>query len=121
MPNDPIHDMTGQNRSVNQLQQDFADRFKSGGGGGSNGGMEPRIARLEAHLEHVQSTMVELKGRVGNVETVLSDVRVNQARLEERVSHLPSKGFIVASSATIMTLVAALSIFGDNLKALIGL
>ena len=54
--------------------------LSSGGGGGTSGGMEPRIAKLEAHMEHV---LDELKK--------LAPVPERLARIEERVSHLPTK------------------------------
>lgn len=51
-----------------------------GGGGGMFGGMEPRIAVLEADMKHVKAQLDKLAG-------VPSDL----ATLKERTSHLPTK------------------------------
>jgi hypothetical protein len=36
-------------------------RLKSGGGGGTSDGMEPRVAKLEAAVEHIQKDISEIK------------------------------------------------------------
>jgi hypothetical protein len=65
--------------------------LKDGDGDGTSGGMEARIAKLEADMEHVKKSIDRLV-----------DVPTKLAVLEERVSHLPGKGFIVtAAIATI--------------------
>ncbi|WP_313534354.1 hypothetical protein [Sphingomonas sp.] len=75
-----------------------------GGGGGTFDPMEPRVAKLEAHMENVRAEL-------GKLSTVPADL----ATLKERVAHLPSKGFIVGTTLTSMTgIVAALGL----LKAL---
>ncbi len=71
-----------------------------GFGGGSNDGMEARIARLEAHMEHVRSAVDKL-----------SDLPERVGKLEAHVSHLPSKGFIVSSTLLALAGIAALSAF----------
>ena len=35
-----------------------------GGDGGDDGGMEARVARLEAHVSHIDQTMTEMKADV---------------------------------------------------------
>lgn len=37
------------------------ERFDDHGGGGNNGGMEARVAKLEASVEHIQQDLAELK------------------------------------------------------------
>lgn len=45
----------------NQEQANELDRLKAEGGGGtSGGGMEARLAKLEAHVEHIQSDLAKL-------------------------------------------------------------
>lgn len=56
-----------------------------GGGGGNDGNMEPRIAKLEAHMENVRSELSKLA-------TVPADL----AALKERSSHLPTKAEVKA-------------------------
>ena len=51
-----------------------------GGGGGTSGGMEPRIATLEAHMEQVKESL-------GKLASVPEDL----ATLKERTSHLSTK------------------------------
>ena len=84
------------------------------GDGGDSGGMEPRIASLEAHMDHVRADLGVLKSDVATLKT---DV----ATLKERVTHLPSKGFIVLVTTGALGLLAALSVFGPNVRALLGL
>ena len=48
--------------------------------GGNSPDMEPRIAKLEAHMEQVRSEL-----------TKLSSVPVDVAAMKERLSHLPTK------------------------------
>jgi hypothetical protein len=38
--------------------------LKSGGGGGTSDGMEARVAKLEASVEHIQKDIAEIKGDV---------------------------------------------------------
>ena len=54
---------------------------------GSGGEMEPRIARLEAHMENVRGELVKL-----------ATVPVDLAIVKTRVEHLPGKGFVVTAA-----------------------
>ena len=67
-------------------------------GSGSYDPMEPRIAKLEVHMETVQAQLVKL-----------AEVPVQLATLTERVAHLPSKGFVV--SAAISTVAGVTGLF----------
>lgn len=84
------------------------DQLKAGDGGGTSDGMEPRVAKLEAHMEHVRADLAKL--------AVLPE---RLARLEEKVSHLPSKGFIVTSASASIVLLSAVITFADKLRALV--
>ena len=87
--------------------------LKGGSEGGTPGGMEARVARLEAHVETLRSDVAELRAAVAALtETV--------AVLTERVAHLPSKGFVVTSNMTAIALFSGLMLFGEKLKALMG-
>jgi predicted nuclease with TOPRIM domain len=77
----------------------------AGGGGGSSGGMDGRIDRLE--------------GRLDKVDDRLRGVEVQLATLNERVAHLPSKGFIVAALVASMSLVTSMILFQDQVKAFV--
>jgi len=54
--------------------------LNGGGGGGTYDSMEPRIAKLEAHMEHANKQLDKL-----------SDVPAILARIEERLNHTPTK------------------------------
>ena len=88
-----------------QAMQQMHERFGSRDGGGS-GPVDDRVSRLE--------------GRVDKVIDELGGVKVNIATLTERVSHLPSKGFIVTTTTAALALVAAIAVFADNIKAALG-
>ncbi|KPF76745.1 hypothetical protein IP68_02295 [Blastomonas sp. AAP25] len=75
-------------------------------GSGGSGPTDDRVTRLE--------------GRIDKVADELGDVKVNIATLTERVSHLPSKGFIVTTTTAALALVAAIAVFADNIKAAFG-
>ena len=49
----------------------------------------------------------------------IAEVRVSLATLIERVSHLPSKGYIDARLIGMLAAIAALTLFADKIKALI--
>ena len=54
--------------------------LRGGGGGGTSGGMEPRVAKLEAHMEHVRAELSKL-----------ADLPADLATVKERLLHLPTK------------------------------
>ena len=87
-------------------------RLPTGPGGPYDGDMEPRIARLEAHAEHAQTDLSALK-------VDMREVRDRLARLEEKVSHLPGKGFIVGSTAATLTLIGLLIAYQSQIQAFI--
>lgn len=68
-----------------------------GEGGGRFDPMEPRVAKLEAHMEHVRAELAKL-----------STMPVEIATVKERVSHLPSKGFVVTAAVSTVGGVVAL-------------
>lgn len=101
-------------RRVSQLltaQQELRamhDELRHFGGGFGSGGsppMEERVTRLE--------------GRIDKVVDELGDVKVNIATLSERVSHLPSKGYINTTIIGALAAVAALVGFADQIRAFI--
>jgi hypothetical protein len=88
--------------------------LETSGGGGDSTGMEPRVAKLEAHMEHVLADTTLLKADVGKL-------KVDVATLLERVGGLPSKGFIVAVVLSALAVVGAITLFSANVRALFGL
>lgn len=94
---------------LSRQRQEQRDHLPPGSGGGTSDGMEPRIAKLEAHMEHVRTEL-----------TKLASLPVQVARLEEKVAHLPSKGFIVTATMTSLAFVTAIVLFADKLRSLVG-
>lgn len=86
--------------------------LKIDGGGGNSGGMEARIAKLEVTVEHIDRN-------VARMAPDLANVRERMGVLEERVAHLPGKGFIVVALLTSLAVVAALIAFSDQISALV--
>lgn len=123
MATEPIVDLTGQGRSLDQLQQEFAARLKSGGGGGTFDGME-RLIRLEEkaqymgdELRRMDGRLDRMDGRLDGIDTRLRGVEGEVKTLIERVAHLPSKGFIVSTVIGGFALVAAVFGFHDQIVA----
>jgi len=67
---------------------------RSGGRGGGFDGMEPGLAILETHVEYIKGDVSEIKTACEAVRADVVAARVQIGQLVERVSHLPSKGFI---------------------------
>lgn len=80
--------------------------LKSGGGDGTSGTMEARVSRLEQRADKLADDV--------------ANIRSDLATLTERVSHLPSKGYIDARLLAMLTVIAALILFADKIKALLG-
>lgn len=85
-------------------------------GGGTYDGMEARVARLESDVEHIKSDIGEMKQSLRTVQDGVSELRIAFARIDERVAHLPSKGFIVGCVLTTLAFLAAITVFQDNIR-----
>ena len=83
--------------------------------------MEPRIARLEASVDHIERDIAELKLDVREFRSDMRDVRERQIRLEEKVAHLPGKGFIVTSLLLSLGVITALLAFQGQIQKYAGL
>jgi hypothetical protein len=101
---DAFSRFTGKKRSA----EPETPPLKGGSGDGTSGGMEARIAKLEAQMEGVRADLNKLSG-----------VPVDLARVDERVKHLPGKGFVVTTTTTSLALLAAVILFADKLRAII--
>lgn len=78
------------------------------GGGGTFDGMEARIAVLENDVKHIKSALDRLV-----------ELPTEVAVLKERVSHLPTKSWMVGGLTTALAIIAALITFGEKLQALL--
>ena len=86
-----------------QLRQ--RTHLSGSGGGSTSGGMEERVTRLERQQEQLTKEVI--------------DLRVAVATLTERIAHLPGKGFVVTATTATITLLGAIVLFADKLRALV--
>jgi hypothetical protein len=85
----------------------------SGGGGGTSDGMEPRIAKLEASVSHLERD-------VGELRVDMKDVRDRLTKIEATVAGLPTKGFVFSVYGIISALLASIILFQHQIQALLG-
>ena len=104
-----------------QAQVTSESALNSGGSDGTTGGMEARVARLESDVEHIKRDVGEIKTEIRGAKADLTMLRIDAARLDERIKSLPTKWFVVTSVTAIVGLFTALSIFGDKLRGALGL
>jgi hypothetical protein len=102
-----------------KLAEVALEGLKSGGGGGTFDGMEPRIAKLEAQMTSVDSRLGRVETGLEKVNDRLRLVEIDLGKLTERVAHLPSKGFIVTTVTLSAAVLGALTLFGDHIRALL--
>lgn len=55
--------------------------FDGDGGGGDDGDMEARVAKLEAAVDHLQRDVTELKGDLREVRKDISGIRTTDFRI----------------------------------------
>lgn len=91
-----------------------ATGLKSGDGGGNSGGMEARVAKLEAHMEHVLQDVSLMKADVGTLKTDMATIKV-------KIDNLPSKDFVVKVVVGSAAVLGALQVFGPFITKLLGL
>ncbi|MGC1861852.1 MAG: hypothetical protein WA733_12195 [Methylocystis sp.] len=94
------------------------------GGGGDSGGtvdMEPRVAVLEAHVGHIKEDMSSIKVASERTRSDITEARIQLGKLEQHVSHLPGKGFIVITVLVVLGVLGALIIFQQQIQRLLGL
>jgi hypothetical protein len=68
-------------------------------------------SELRSEMRDVRGEIKELRGELGGVRDCLT-------RLEERVAHLPGKGFIVAVVSTALVLVGGVTTIAPRLQSL---
>lgn len=76
--------------------------LNNGGGGGTFGGMEARVARLESDMEHVKKSVADIATDMKAVRSTLGDLKVDFGRFDERSKQMPTKGFIFTTSAGLL-------------------
>lgn len=86
--NSKLHDLTGQDRTFEKFAAASDPALKSGGGGGTFGGMEARINQLEQSFVSMQATLSRMDGKLDQLSSTITDVKVSQAHIEERMERV---------------------------------
>jgi hypothetical protein len=86
-----------------------------GGGGTSDGMLEARVASLEAEVKNIRENVGEIRVDLKSAGQNIGELKVNYATVAERMSHLPTKGYIgwwitggIAVAVTALTLLSKL-------------
>ncbi|MRG66463.1 hypothetical protein GH789_14395 [Rhizobium pusense] len=85
--------------------------LRGGGNGGNNGGMEARLAKLEADMEYVKRDVSELR-------TDMRDVRDRAVKIEERMA---TKTFVFSVYGIVSALIAAITLFQGQIQQFLGI
>ena len=64
-----------------------------GAGGTYDGMLEARVASLEADVKNIRENVGDMKSVLKDAGKDLTDLKVSQATLNERISHLPTKSY----------------------------
>jgi len=109
-----LNDIHAKQKELSVMQEQLLTRLESGNGGGGSGGtgLKDRISRLESQFDKLRDDNVTLRDRIGSQSERLT-------QLIEKVSHLPSKGYIDARLLGLLVLIAAFITFGEKLQALV--
>ncbi|WP_375249515.1 hypothetical protein [Sphingomonas sp.] len=78
----------------------------------TSGGMDPWQTSVEKRLD-------SLDGRVQRLEADVSTIKVDMGVVKERVSHLPTKEYLVKVAGGMLALIATLVTFGEKLQSLV--
>lgn len=90
------------------------------GGGGHDGGMEPRVAKLEADVGEIKGILGRLEPMIADIHGRLPKIEERLTRLEAHVSHLPTfQNLIQTTLATVGGLVACSGLIVALIKYLL--
>lgn len=103
----------------------FAPTLPKAGGGGTSGGMEERVTRLETHMEYVRSDLAEIKASLGTIagsfDGLKQDIRdaklaSQEARLEAIAtkSHSAGKVTVITTGIAVVAIVLAVMAYGGD-------
>lgn len=81
--------------------------------------MEARVARLESDVAHLVKQVDKIDARLCVVEGDVGTIKIDVAVLKERVSHLPTKGWMVNIMVIALTIIGTLIAFAEKIQALV--
>jgi hypothetical protein len=67
-------------RADDALEGTSGAPLKTAGGGGTSGGMEARLAKIEADVEHVKNDVAKLQDSGSDIKKTLSSIQVDIAK-----------------------------------------
>ena len=118
MANDDLPNYRSNVVPISSLAAASFDRGSDGSGGD---GMEPRIARLEADMDHVKRRLDEVAGRVSSLNDKVAEVTTGIAVMNEKMTHFATKTYSIATAFGIVAALSALILFAERLKNLLGI
>lgn len=83
--------------------------------------MEARLSRLESDVDYIKRDVADLKADVRQVRQDLNGQQVILARVEERVSHLPSTDYMLKAFLLILTIIGALVTLAPKIQQFFGM
>jgi|GEM_PF-2194320 len=84
-------------------------RLQSGGGSGNNGGMEARVVKLENDVKVLDGKFDAVMKRLDGIDSDLKSIMKDVARIEGRVSTMPSTWQLLMMIVGIMGFAFALA------------
>lgn len=88
--------------------------MRGSGGGGTYDDMEARVAKLEAHVEH-------LVNDVSAIKTDMKDSRERIIKIEGKLDHVPTYWDVVKIFSALLGLLTALILFQNQIRAAFGI
>lgn len=64
--------------------------LESGGGGGNDGGMEARVAKLESTVEYIQRDIAEMRSSTAKMVDELAMAKADLAAIKVSLTHMPT-------------------------------
>lgn len=74
------------------------------------------VRQATAAQDPTPERVSKLEDKVERLDAALRELQISSGKLEERVSHLPKKGFIVVAVISALSVFAGIVTFGDDLK-----
>jgi len=75
-----IHDLEAYKNRVKEKSRLYVP-LQSGGGNGTGGGMETRVAKLESDVDHIKNDVAEIKSDVRDMKKDVQSIKENIAEM----------------------------------------